>query len=87
MSFGLRSDPLEVRESVFVDADTDLGSDLLEFLIAVSLAKYSFTSGRKIWRMNHLRWMVTEESAEEKCPRFWGVDEVINVSVGTGDVR
>jgi hypothetical protein len=75
-----------VCESVFIDADANLGCNLLELLIPVGLAKYSFTSGRKVWRVDHLHWVVTEKSAEEECPRFRGVNEVIYVPVGTGDV-
>lgn len=35
-------------ESVFVDADSNIGNDLLELLITISLADYSFAGGGKV---------------------------------------
>ena len=87
LSFSLSLDPLEMLQSVFVDADSNFGRDLLPFLITISFAKYSFTGRGEVWRVNHFHWVMTEEGAEQQCPGFWGVDEIICTFVGAGDVR
>lgn len=75
-----------MSESVFVDADPDFGSDLLELFVTVSFAEYSFAGGRKVWRMDHLHWMVAQEGAEEKRPGFRGVYEIVCTLVWAGNV-
>lgn len=64
-SFSLGLDLLEMGKSIFVGADSDLGSDLFKFFVTVGLAKYPFASGGDVRRVYHLRWVVAKEGAEK----------------------